>query len=78
MHLYDETLDLYLARKLPQKTLSAIDVHVSNCLFCANAIADAQARTTRWERRGWLGRLVRLDETPVAAGRAEEARAEAA
>jgi hypothetical protein len=78
MHLYDDTLELYLARSLPAKTLSGIDAHVSNCLFCAHGLADRQALAARWERRGVLGRLVRVDETPVAAGPVEEARAEAA
>jgi hypothetical protein len=78
MHLYDDTLERYLARNLPQRTLSALDAHVSNCLFCAHALADRQALTARWERRGLLGRLVRVDETPVAAVAVEEARAEAA
>jgi hypothetical protein len=78
MHLYDETLDPYLARKLPQMTLSALDAHVSNCLFCAHVLADQQALAASWERRGWLGRLVRVDEAPAVTERVEAARAEAA
>jgi len=59
MHVYGDTRKNYVARELPSRTLDAIDVHVSNCLFCAHALAGAKAETTRWERRGLLGRLVR-------------------
>jgi hypothetical protein len=41
--------------------LATIDAHVSNCMFCAYALADESATTTTWERRGLLGRLVRAD-----------------
>jgi hypothetical protein len=73
MHLYDETLDRYLKRDLPPETLSSIDVHVSNCLVCAHALADLQTAGARWERRGPLGRLVRVEE-PVYAGAAADER----
>ncbi|MDX6409853.1 MAG: hypothetical protein QOE13_2924 [Gaiellaceae bacterium] len=59
MHLYGEVLDSYVARDLPAQTLAAIDVHVSNCLFCAHTLATGTAASTGWERRGLLGRLVR-------------------
>jgi hypothetical protein len=59
MHVHGDTLRNYVARELPPRTLDAIDVHVSNCLFCAHTLAGATAATTRWERRGLLGRLVR-------------------
>jgi hypothetical protein len=59
MHLYGNVLENYVARELPPATLDAIDAHVSNCLFCAHALADGTATSTSWERRGWLGRLVR-------------------
>jgi hypothetical protein len=59
MHLYGEVLDHYVARELPPQTLSAIDAHVSNCLFCAHTLASGTAASTGWERRGVLGRLVR-------------------
>jgi hypothetical protein len=44
MHLYGEVLDNYVARDLPQQTLAAIDVHVSNCLFCAHTLANGPWR----------------------------------
>jgi hypothetical protein len=47
-------------RDLPPATLDAIDAHVSNCLFCAHTLADQTANSTNWERRGLLGRLVRV------------------
>ena len=59
MHLYGQVLENYVARELPPQTLAAIDVHVSNCLFCAHALATGTAASTGWERRGLLGRLVR-------------------
>jgi hypothetical protein len=59
MHLHDEVLDNYIRRDLPTQTLDAIDVHVSNCLFCTHTLASGTAASTGWERRGLLGRLVR-------------------
>jgi len=78
MHLYDDTLEKYVARELPPQTLSGLDAHVSNCLFCAHALAEDRVIATRWVRRGWLGRLVRLDEPAGTAVHFAEARAEAA
>jgi hypothetical protein len=52
-------LDKYVTRDLPPQTLAAIDVHVSNCLFCAHSLANETAMSTDWQRRGLLGRLVR-------------------
>jgi hypothetical protein len=78
LHLYNDTLEQYLARELPPKTLSAIDAHVSNCLFCAQTLADEQALATSWTRRGWLGRLVRVDEPAASDVPLEKQRAEAA
>ena len=59
MHLYGQVLDNYVARDLPPQTLDAIDLHVSNCLFCAHTLASGTAASTAVERRGLLGRLVR-------------------
>jgi hypothetical protein len=54
--------------------LAAIDAHVSNCMSCSRGLAQvAAASEDRWERRGWLGRLVRLQEPqPVATILADE------
>jgi hypothetical protein len=59
MHLYGHVLNNYVRRDLPTPTLDAIDLHVSNCLPCAQALASGTAASTGWERRGLLGRLVR-------------------
>ena len=72
MHLYGETLKRYVARALPEPTLAAIDAHVTNCMFCTHTLAETRAATTRWERRGLLGRLVRVpSETSSEVGGAE-------
>jgi len=64
IHLYGETLQDYASRELPSETLAAIDAHVSNCLMCAHALAEEDLISNEWERRGWLGRLVRT-QAPV-------------
>ncbi len=61
MHLYGKTLERYVKRELPGPQLATIDAHVSNCLFCAHAFADEAVLATGWERRGLLGRLVRVE-----------------
>ena len=71
MHLYGEILERYVDGKLPRPTLAAIDTHVSNCLVCAHALANDSAAAPEWERRGLLGRLVRV-ETAVAVGTEHE------
>jgi hypothetical protein len=37
------------------------DRHVRVCLNCARRLGDAAQLVVRWERRGPLGRLVRID-----------------
>jgi hypothetical protein len=59
LHLYGDTLTNYVARELPPARIDAIDAQVSNCLFCAHALAGETSAATTWERRGLLGRLVR-------------------
>ena len=61
MHLYGNTLESYVNRDLPPAALAAIDTHVSNCVFCAHALAEEAVVATSWERRGLLGRLVRVE-----------------
>ena len=78
MHLYGDILESYAARELPSQTLAAIDGHISNCLFCAHGLADQAAVSTEWERRGWLGRLVRVETPRPAEEPAEELGAKAA
>jgi hypothetical protein len=71
MHLYGHTHESYINRDLPPAQLASIDRHVSNCLFCAHALAEQAVVSTGWERRGWLGRLVQI-ETPAAIDAVEE------
>jgi hypothetical protein len=78
MHLYGETLDRYVTRDLPPAQLAAIDGHVSNCLFCAHALAQDAVNSIAWERRGWLGRLVRIEAQPIADAGVEDVEARAA
>jgi hypothetical protein len=61
MHGTQEQLRSYLDGTLDGATLERLDAHVSNCLPCALALADAGASAARWERRGLLGRLVRVE-----------------
>jgi hypothetical protein len=77
MHLYGDILERYLDRKLPGPTLRAIDGHVSNCLFCAHALANNAAGSAEWERRGWLGRLMRVESTAAVNAEHEELRSAA-
>ena len=62
MHSTEEQLDRYLRRDLDPTTLSALDAHVATCLPCSMMVAEAGRSAARWERRGLLGRLVRVDE----------------
>jgi hypothetical protein len=78
MHLYGGILESYAARELPPQTLAAIDGHVSNCLFCAHTLAEEASASAQWERRGLLGRLVRVEAPVVAYVEDEELRAKAA
>jgi hypothetical protein len=72
MHLYGDILEGYAARELSAETLTSIDAHVSNCLFCAHALAEASSVSARWERRGRLGRLARVEAPVVADTYAEQ------
>src|SRR2546423_12390752 len=62
MHGTQEQFDRYLRRDLDGPALAALDAHVANCLPCATMLAEAGATAARGERRGWLGRLVRVEE----------------
>jgi len=39
--------------------------HVRVCIGCMHRLAEVAARTSRWERRGPLRRLVRIDYSQV-------------
>jgi hypothetical protein len=72
MHLHGTTLERYVAGDLPGPQLASLDEHISNCIFCADAFARDGAATEQWERRGWLGRLVRVEAEPVVADDLDE------
>jgi hypothetical protein len=67
MHLHGNTHERYVARDLPDVELTTLDEHLSNCIFCADALAREGADRHRWERRGWLGRLVRVGPESIVA-----------
>ena len=56
-HLSDEDVRRYVAGMSSVET----ERHVRLCIFCAQRLGDAAQRAVRWERRGVLGRLVRID-----------------
>ena len=61
-HLKSNEIDGYVNRELESKTLSRIDSHVRGCFACATTLSHRAAAAEQWERRGLLGRLVRVDE----------------
>ncbi len=61
MHLHQRDIGRYLGRELDERTLLAMDTQASvdlpwNMLLAGRAMDEAV-----WERRGLLGRLVRVD-----------------
>jgi hypothetical protein len=78
MHLHGETLERYVAADLPAGELATLDEHISNCIFCAAAFAREGAAAEQWERRGLLGRLVRVEPEHAAPTLADDFEARAA
>jgi hypothetical protein len=78
MHIYGDTLERYVARDLPQEQLVGLDSHVSNCAFCVDGLAEQAVVSTAWERRGWLGRLARVEAPSTVDHSVEELDAQAA
>jgi hypothetical protein len=76
MHIHGQHLERYVGREMDDRTLALLDRHLGNCLMCATRAAEAGMLGHRWERRGWLGRLVRVAEpqpvTSVATRRSSE------
>ena len=58
-HLSDEDVRRYVAGMSSVET----ERHVRLCIFCAQRLGDAAQRAAHWERRGILGRLVRIDSS---------------
>jgi hypothetical protein len=58
-HLNDADIRLYVAGTVNPET----ERHVRICVCCALQLADAAQRAVWWERRGPLGRLVRVENS---------------
>jgi hypothetical protein len=56
-HLTNADIRRYTAGTVNPET----ERHVRICLGCALRLAEAAQNSVWWERRGFLGRLVRLD-----------------
>ena len=56
-YLSDEDIRRYVAGAPSADT----DRHVRLCPFCAQRLGGAAQEAARWERRGILGRLVRIE-----------------
>jgi hypothetical protein len=69
MHLGHTDIDRYLTRDLDEPTLAAIDAQASVSLPWTRLLARRGMDQARWERRGVLGRLVRVDSEGPARGR---------
>lgn len=61
MHLHLREIHGYLGRNLDERTLDAIDAQASVSLPWTLLLAGRALDQTGWERRGLLGRLVRVD-----------------
>jgi hypothetical protein len=61
MHLRATDIDPYIRRDLDERTLTTVDAQVSVCLPWTQLVAQRAMEQTGWERRGLLGRLVRVD-----------------
>ena len=60
-HLSEADIGRYVAGIASAET----ERHVRICVSCMHRLADAAQRAVRWERRGLLGRLVRIDPSQV-------------
>jgi hypothetical protein len=60
-HLKRDIIDGYIERRLDAKSLAHLDRHVTGCLACTLSLSEHGAAAGQWERRGWLGRLVRVE-----------------
>ena len=61
MHLTQLAIDAYVAGVRP----ASVERHVRLCCTCALRLSAAVAATVRWERRGVLRKLVRVDGPPT-------------
>jgi hypothetical protein len=61
MHLPTADIDRYLSRDLDERTLTTMDAQVSVSLPWTELLAQRAMEQAGWERRGLLGRLVRVE-----------------
>jgi hypothetical protein len=61
MHLNQRDIRRYLGRDLDQRTLAAMDAQTSVSLPWTLLLARRGLDEAGWERRGLLGRLVRVE-----------------
>jgi hypothetical protein len=61
MHLRAPEINRYLDRDLDERALAAVDAQVSVCLPWTELLAQRAMEQASWERRGFLGRLRRVD-----------------
>jgi hypothetical protein len=61
MHLRAPEIHRYLDRDLDERALAVVDAQVSVCLPWTALLAQRAMEQASWERRGLLGRLVRVD-----------------
>ena len=61
MHLRAPDINRYLGRDLDERTLTAMDAQLSVSLPWTQVVAQRAMEEADWERRGFLGRLVRVD-----------------
>jgi hypothetical protein len=62
MHLRAPEIHRYLDRDLDERALATLDAQVSVCLPWTELLAQRAMEDTAWERRGLLGRLVRIKQ----------------
>ena len=60
-HLTESDIRRYVAGVESGET----DRHVRVCVWCAQRLGEAAQRAVRWERRGVLRRLVRIDSSQI-------------
>jgi hypothetical protein len=60
MHARTRDIDRYLDGELDQRTTTALDAQASVSLPWNQLLARRAMEQARWERRGLLGRLVRV------------------
>ena len=60
-HLSEADIGRYIAGTASAET----ERHVRICVSCMQRLGDAAQRAVQWERRGLLGRLVRIDPSQV-------------